>query len=69
MEDPRFFHLLSEDSVLTVCKSEVINLSAGTFGPDHLKRDTELCKQATGHGVLLYLPSAGIMHVIDSEKM
>jgi hypothetical protein len=49
IEDPHLFHLFDGDPILNVYNSEVINLSAGTPGPDLLKRCIEMFKHATEH--------------------
>ena len=45
--DPHLYHLFDGEPILNVYKSEVINLSAGTPGPDLLKHCIEMFRKAT----------------------
>jgi hypothetical protein len=49
IDDPHLLHLFDGEPILNVYKSEVTNLSAGTPGPDLLKRCIEMFKHATIH--------------------
>lgn len=62
IKDPHLLHLFDGEPILNVYKSDVTNLSAGTPGPDLLKRCVEMFKQATVHRMVrlhcvLYVPS------------